>query len=455
MSSNKKSSLNQFWDTLLNDHRVQDQLDSVGYFLLSTQKKDDVFQISEFAEIANSTREARLLTKFDHQSDLPQILKTKKLSVISVSNTDYIVSHVNPFFTLETKIQPPKYIDPKLNRLIDPLNFSTEKDGITVAFNSGIFTNFLGEKVELSINGRFGYDKHRHDKTGGKYYSKYFPNVPLTIGNTQIEVDASFENDHFVALVEANDANKIAPTSFNLRQLYYPLREFRLRDNLLKFSTSRSIRPIYMNTHNHFLTLFELESTNELEIESFKLVRQVDYKFKDPDFENKLRQAYNSSNQIVPQDGQKKPIVFPQADKVICLLLPMLSKFENPQSTKNVADLLGYEYRQGQYYANALAYIGLVNVSKNARQNIYSLSTLGKKYILDRDDFAVASHLVTLPVFREMINQVLEHHSLPDLECIKEEIKLKGNTNLNSTTMHRRAQTVRSILSWVLNQLLN
>ena len=455
MSSNKKSSLNQFWDTLLNDHRVQDQLDSVGYFLLSTQKKDDVFQISEFAEIANSTREARLLTKFDHQSDLPQILKTKKLSVISVSNTDYIVSHVNPFFTLETKIQPPKYIDPKLNRLIDPLNFSTEKDGITVAFNSGIFTNFLGEKVELSINGRFGYDKHRHDKTGGKYYSKYFPNVPLTIGNTQIEVDASFENDHFVALVEANDANKIAPTSFNLRQLYYPLREFRLRDNLLKFSTSRSIRPIYMNTHNHFLTLFELESTNELEIESFKLVRQVDYKFKDPDFENKLRQAYNSSNQIVPQDGQKKPIVFPQADKVICLLLPMLSKFENPQSTKNVADLLGYEYRQGQYYANALAYIGLVNVSKNASQNIYSLSTLGKKYILDRDDFAVASHLVTLPVFREMINQVLEHHSLPDLECIKEEIKLKGNTNLNSTTMHRRAQTVRSILSWVLNQLLN
>lgn len=455
MSSNKKSSLNQFWDTLLNDHRVQDQLDSVGYFLLSTQKKDDVFQISEFAEIANSTREARLLTKFDHQSDLPQILKTKKLSVISVSNTDYIVSHVNPFFTLETKIQPPKYIDPKLNRLIDPLNFSTEKDGITVAFNSGIFTNFLGEKVELSINRRFGYDKHRHDKTGGKYYSKYFPNVPLTIGNTQIEVDASFENDHFVALVEANDANKIAPTSFNLRQLYYPLREFRLRDNLLKFSTSRSIRPIYMNTHNHFLTLFELESTNELEIESFKLVRQVDYKFKDPDFENKLRQAYNSSNQIVPQDGQKKPIVFPQADKVISLLLPMLSKFENPQSTKNVADLLGYEYRQGQYYANALAYIGLVNVSKNASQNIYSLSTLGKKYILDRDDFAVASHLVTLPVFREMINQVLEHHSLPDLECIKEEIKLKGNTNLNSTTMHRRAQTVRSILSWVLNQLLN
>lgn len=455
MSSNKKSSLNQFWDTLLNDHRVQDQLDSVGYFLLSTQKKDDVFQISEFAEIANSTREARLLTKFDHQSDLPQILKTKKLSVISVSNTDYIVSHVNPFFTLETKIQPPKYIDPKLNRLIDPLNFSTEKDGITVAFNSGIFTNFLGEKVELSINGRFGYDKHRHDKTGGKYYSKYFPNVPLTIGNTQIEVDASFENDHFVALVEANDANKIAPTSFNLRQLYYPLREFRLRDNLLKFSTSRSIRPVYMNTHNHFLTLFELESTNELEIESFKLVRQVDYKFKDPDFENKLRQAYNSSNQIVPQDGQKKPIVFPQADKVISLLLPMLSKFENPQSTKNVADLLGYEYRQGQYYANALAYIGLVNVSKNASQNIYSLSTLGKKYILDRDDFAVASHLVTLPVFREMINQVLEHHSLPDLECIKEEIKLKGNTNLNSTTMHRRAQTVRSILSWVLNQLLN
>ncbi|WP_420537098.1 DUF7226 domain-containing protein [Leuconostoc mesenteroides] len=137
------------------------------------------------------------------------------------------------------------------------------------------------------------------------------------------------------------------------------------------------------------------------------------------------------------------------------LLLPMLSKFENPQSTKNVADLLGYEYRQGQYYANALAYIGLVNVSKNASQNIYSLSTLGKKYILDRDDFAVASHLVTLPVFREMINQVLEHHSLPDLECIKEEIKLKGNTNLNSTTMHRRAQTVRSILSWVLNQLLN
>ncbi|MGR8809706.1 type II restriction enzyme [Leuconostoc citreum] len=455
MSNKKKSSLNQFWDTLLNDHRIQEQLDSVGYFLLSTQKKDDVFHISEFAEIANSTREARLLTKFDHQSDLPQILKTKKLSVISVSNTDYIVSHVNPFFTLETKIQPPKYIDPKLNRLIDPLNFSTEKDGITVAFNSGIFTNFLGEKVELSINGRFGYDKHRHDKTGGKYYSKYFPNVPLTIGNTQIEVDASFENDHFVALVEANDANKIAPTSFNLRQLYYPLREFRLRDNLLKFSTSRSIRPIYMNTHNHFLTLFELELTNELEIESFKLVRQVDYKFKDPDFENKLRQTYNSSNQIVPRDGQKKPIVFPQADKVISLLLPMLSKFENPQSTKNVADLLGYENRQGQYYANALAYIGLVNVSKNASQNIYSLSTLGKKYILDRDDFAVASHLVTLPVFREMINQVLEHHSLPDLECIKEEIKLKGNANLNSTTMHRRAQTVRSILSWVLNQLLN
>lgn len=455
MSSNKKSSLNQFWDTLLNDHRVQHQLDSVGYFLLSTQKKDNGFQISDFARIAGSKGEARLLTKFDHQSDLPQVLKTKELSVISVSNTDYIISHVNPFFTLETKVQPPKYVDPKLNRLIDPLNFSTEKDGITVAFNSGIFTDFLGEEVELSINGRFGYDKHGHDKTRGKYYSKYFPNVPLTIGNTQIEVDASFENDHFVALVEANDANKIAPTSFNLRQLYYPLREFRLRDNLLKFSTSRSIRPIYMNTHNHFLTLFELESTNELEIESFKLIRQVDYKFKDPNFESKLYQSYDSSSQIEPRDGQEKPIVFPQADKVISLLLPLLSKFENPQSTKNVADLLGYEYRQGQYYANALAYIGLVDVSKRFGQNIYILSTLGKKYVLDRDDFAVASHLVTLPVFREMIKQVLENHSLPDLDRIKEEIKLKENNNLNATTIHRRAQTVKAILSWVLNQFLN
>lgn len=213
----------------------------------------------------------RVLAKMDHASDRPAVFKKNNLSLISVSNNDYIISHANSYMDIENisgDVKKVQVDDP--NELLDPFMYSTEKDAITIAYNLGIFEDFVGDgTLNISVSGRFG---HRPKERGvGRFTASTAKGVPFEIGDSQMEVDASYESSNFVIIVESNDANKAIPEDFNLRQLYYPLVDFRSR------GVKKQIKLIYMAGNHQVFTLFEYRVVDENDINSFELVKKREY----------------------------------------------------------------------------------------------------------------------------------------------------------------------------------
>ncbi len=66
-----ESKNNVAWEMLFEKHQILGKLENSDYFLISS---NDI----------NKFREARLMTKFDHRSQLPKIFKKNKLSILPI-----------------------------------------------------------------------------------------------------------------------------------------------------------------------------------------------------------------------------------------------------------------------------------------------------------------------------------------------------------------------------------
>ena len=84
----KISKLDQSWEKLFDKYKILDEIN-----------KNTVFEIT--AKDINEFREARLMTKFDHSSQLPSLFRNNKLSILPVTRGSYIIGRFNLFHTFE------------------------------------------------------------------------------------------------------------------------------------------------------------------------------------------------------------------------------------------------------------------------------------------------------------------------------------------------------------------
>lgn len=67
------------WESLFDKYHILDEIDRNGQFVISAN------QIKEF-------REPRLMTKFDHKINLPNIFVANNLSILPITRGDYVIS---------------------------------------------------------------------------------------------------------------------------------------------------------------------------------------------------------------------------------------------------------------------------------------------------------------------------------------------------------------------------
>ena len=423
-----KSKNDLAWKQLFDKHKILEKISTSGHLILTSSE-------------INVFREARLMTKFDHKSQLPKLFSDNNLSILPTSRGGYVIGTFDAFFDFNKeddipieKIEFPSYLESLNHR-----DITSEATAINCAFVSKILQNFTGEQNLLpTVSGRMSsssFDFKINDSQGL---------FNVSVGNSQIEIDGGYEGDNSLNLIEAK--NYISD-DFLVRQLYYP---YKLWSNKI----SKQVRPIFLTYTNGIFHLREYKFENPDHYNSLKLINQKKYTVEDSSFNNETIDEVLRSIQII-----KEPeIPFPQADNFeriinLCELLKEKGFISKEEITQNY----DFDSRQTDYYSNAGKYLGLLDFVRENNQVGCILTKKGNQIfnlsLIDRQIEFVKLILSHKP-FNKTLSISFKNGEIPSrdeiVEIMKETILYNVNTE---STFKRRASTIIGWINWILSKL--
>lgn len=424
-----KSKNDTAWEKIFDKYKIIDKVLSDGHTIISST------HINEF-------REARLMTKFDHKSQLPKLFANNNLSILPTSRGGYVIGTFETFSDFNTddiEITPIEF--PTFLESLDYRDITSEATAINCAFVSKILHDFTEEENLLpTVSGRMSSSSFSFEIKDALGLFK------VNVGNSQIEIDGGYEGDYSLNLIEAK--NHISD-DFLVRQLYYPYK-------LWSGKIQKQIRPIYMTYSNGVFHLREYAFTNINLYNSVVLIKHKKYVVQDGVFNIEIIQEILEKTKKV-----KEPeIPFPQADSFervinLCELLKQKEFITKEDITQNY----DFDARQTDYYSNAGKYIGLIEVKRDSLsgQTGCSLTAKGNQVfnlnIIDRQkEFVklIISHLS----FKQTLKLYLENGEMPSKEVIVEIMKSSKLHNVGSdSTYFRRASTITGWINWIMTQV--
>lgn len=412
------------WEQLFETYDILEHIENTGCFQISAQQIREV-------------REPRLMAKFDHTINLPQIFSDNNLSILPVTRGDYIISHFNAYHKLErtspavTKVSMPAHI-----QSLDSRNVSSEAVALNCAVASGIVADFLDdEKLLATASGRMSSGSFHFSINSLQTDSPYI----VSVNNSQIEIDAAYEGIRELALFEAK---RDLSEDFLVRQLYYPFRTWQSR-------ITKPVRPVFLVYSNGIYHLYEYAFADHNNYSSIVLVQQKNYTIEDTRITaDDIRQILNSA--VCEAEPQ---IPFPQADTFervinICELLNGQNFSQN-----DITDRYAFDARQTNYYTDAARYLGLVRKYTDDSEVRYKLSDKGHAILqmcYKQRQLAFCSCILSYSVFADTLRYYFEFGITPPKGEIVRFMKNARLSNINSdATFERRASTVKSWTSWI------
>ncbi|MDI9363880.1 MAG: hypothetical protein QM541_02940 [Flavobacterium sp.] len=415
------------WEQIFDKHKIIEKISVDGHILISST---DI----------NKFREARLMTKFDHKSQLPKLFADNNFSILPTSRGGYVIGTFDTFCDFNkddidvSKIEFPTFLES-----LDYKDITSEATAINCAFVTKILHDFTGEDNLLpTVSGRMSSSSFDFNINSSKGLFK------VSVGNSQIEIDGGYEGDSSLSLIEAK--NYISD-DFLVRQLYYP---YKLWNNKI----TKQVRPIFLTYTNGIFHLREYTFANTNHYNSLVLVKQKKYAVQEGAFNLEIIQQIIDTSKTV-----KEPeIPFPQADSFervinLCELLKEKGSISKEEITENY----DFDARQTDYYSNAGKYLGLVEIGRENGQIVCFLSDKGKRVfnlsIIDRQsEFVrlISSH----SAFKQTLKLYLDNGEMPTKETIVEVMKRSKLHNVGSdTTYFRRASTITGWTNWIMNQI--
>lgn len=412
------------WEQIFEKHKILDKIKSKGCTSISSV---DI----------NKYREARLMTKFDHRSQLPKLFIDNNLSILPTSRGTYDIGTFETFCNFnkeEVEITPINF--PTFLESIDYRDITSEATAINCAFVSKILHNFTNENNLLpTVSGRMSSSLFDFKINSGKGLYN------VKVGNSQIEIDGGYEGDNSLSLIEAK--NYISD-DFLIRQLYYP---YRLWNNKI----TKQVRPIFLTYSNGIFHLREYEFIDSALYNSIRLVQHKKYAVQEGAINLEAIQIILDSIKVV-----KEPeLPFPQADSFervinLCELLKQRGFLSKEEITQNY----DFDSRQTDYYSNAAKYLGLI---ENAQENgqigcvltkvglrIFSLSIVERQLEFVK---LILSH----GAFKDTLNLYFDKGNAPSNDGVIEIMKKSKLYNIDSEqTYKRRASTIISWTNWIL-----
>jgi hypothetical protein len=422
-----ETNLNQLaWISLFDKYDIFNQLEQHNFFNITST------QINEF-------REARLMTKFDNTSQLPNIFYKHGIGILPISRGTYTLGKFNIFHKFEEiSDEVEHYRFCNIYESLDFNNISSESTAISCASISKILDDFIGEELVPTVSGRMGTSTFEFSLD--KFHTK-----KIKVEKAQIEIDGGYEGEKSFVLIEAK--NYISD-DFIIRQLYYPFRKW-------KETIQKKVKSIYLTYSNGIFELREYAFTDIEGYNSINLVKSKRYAIYNIVINVEIIQELILKTTIEPEPMDTP---FPQADSFdrvinLCELINTSEILGKDEITENY----DFDSRQTDYYLNACKYLGLAE--KGYKDEVISafLSPKGKE-IFKKDissrrlDFIKL--IISKVVFRKTLELYFNKASMPtkdEVVLIMKESKL--NNIASEETYSRRASTVLGWTNWIIGQI--
>lgn len=433
MTSKPKSLNDEAWIKLFDRYSILEKINRYGMHEISAKE-------------INAFREARLMTKFDHKNNLPDLFKRNGLSILPITRGSYVISSFEAYHKFEDSkgsihADVQKVVAPDYIQSIDFENITSEATALNVAYLSGILADFVKEeRLYPTVNGRMSSEEFRFQIRNNLLGCSQ----SISVLNSQIEIDAGYEGLDSLTLIEAKNS---LSEDFLIRQLYYPYRKWHDK-------VEKSVRSIFLTYTNGLFSLYEYEFFEPGHYNSIRLVRQKKYTLEQDDIQ--IEEIINIFDKVLVT-SEPVGIPFPQADSFsrvvnICELLN-----ENSVLTPEEITLkYDFDARQTNYYTDACRYLGLVekNTEESGRIN-YSLTERGRSIFrlsLKKRNLFFVGIILEKRAFKNSFNEYLLGLELPSKEKIVNIMKSSNLYNIRSeSTFHRRASTVSGWLNWILD----
>ncbi len=405
------------------------------YDIFRAIERDGLFNIT--SEQINTVREARLMTKFDHHSNLPRIFAEHQLAILPITRGSYCISHFDVYQTITTK---PTVIPQSFPAHIESLDYDTitsEAAAVNCAYISGMIADFVEDEQLLpTVSGRMSSTAFtftiNHLRTGR--------DIPLEVTNAQIEIDGGYEGRRFLTLIEAKNA---LSHDFLIRQLYYPFRAWAK-------GITKQVKPVFLIYTNGVFSFYEYEFTDPLHYNALILKKQKNYRIDPHDIELDEIEHILHSVRIVPEPE----IAFPQANsmKRIINLCELLHE-EGELTSEAITTNYDFDVRQTRYYTDAGRYLGLLERQKTEDIISYALTETGRALFRLKHkarQLRIAELILRHRAFNDCLRHYFKTRKKPGR---KEIIDIMMRSNLygmkSRSTFERRATTVSSWLEWI------
>lgn len=425
-----KSKNDTAWEKLFQEHNILQNIISHGHTYINSV---DI----------NKHREARLMTKFDHKSQLPELFIEHGLSILPISRGGYIIGKFEAFHKFNkddveiTKVSFPSFLES-----LDYGEITSEATAINCAFVSEILHDFTGEnKLYPTVSGRMSSSSFDFtiDSIQGFY--------KINVGNSQVEIDGGYEGSNSLTLIEAKN---YPSEDFLIRQLFYP---YKLWTNKI----AKKVRPVFLTYTNGIFHLREYTFEDIAHYNSIRLVKQKKYAVYEGGINIEAIQRILHEVNIVPEPA----IPFPQADSFervisLCEILYQKETITKEELLLNYDFIKGktFDKRQINYYTDAARYLNLVDKKHENGQIIYFLTPEGqslfKVNLIERQLYFL-KHILSHQVFNKVLRSYFDRGFL-EKNNIVEIMKVSNLYEINSdSTYNRRASTVNSWINWILD----
>jgi hypothetical protein len=394
---------------------------------------------SDFHEIGV---QPRLNAKFDKEQDLPDLFKKNKWGILPNSRNSYVVG---PFQIFHSVIQPSevelpntKLFQPLVDlKSLDASAIYSEAAALNLLYSSGLLAEIIGEESFPTVSGRMGSGEFKFKINST---SPGFEQLELENLRSTMEIDAGYESASGLQLFEAKNTFN---STFNIRQLYFPFRNWTGRIN-------KPVRPFLLYKHGDVYNISEyefaeLDNFSSIQLKSNHLFTIGSFTFTPSTVIELVEQG--------PIELTSESAPFPQADDVSKFEQILELMGEGTVSKQSLAAHFEFDERQSDYYSNALRFLGLAVRTNPGEIN---LSSLGSSYVKaegrERKEMLIRQ-MSQLESFRWLIKMAdfdsrnFDRAKLfPIMERDFEHI---FESDASESVIKRRASTVISWVSWV------
>lgn len=378
--------------------------------------------------------EPRLMAKFDTDESRPDAFKEHGYFILPVRNGEYVLIRGQGYHAVEPPSAEPLRFRSRLTYRpkMTELGLS-EASKLDLAHSVGLIDEFFGTTESIRT-------------LGGRKYSPDFEfsvgrHGPILVRQVQYEVDAGYEDEHKIVLLEAKIQ---VPTNTIVRQLYYPYRS--LMSALPNITVTTGFLAYEPDDSGGVFHLREYRFADPARYDSIELVQSGSYRVQHPAAAEQEPPLMPAIEELFAAAVTQEWHV-PQADdfeKVADIPVAVAMGYTE---AKSMARRFSFTERQSSYYRDAAEALGLVSLNAGR----YELTDLGSVYAasgLSIRRQILQQLLLRLPVVAA-VDALLRRRPTQGLTRQQVADMLEKLTRYNGTTAWRRAATIIAWFRWL------